>query len=207
MNRHALKRKLEQDRNQIEQNLDLKKEMAKSFKNELLEKSVTTAWEQILGTPKTQKEQDNTQTITEGEVVNIYSKEKGAEIQPAIDYTREILTTTEVSQKKEHNEIKSRIEEIIIELKEISKSSKLLQTTIKDVNMDIIPQAPGKYHVNFFEWILLTLHTARIRVEESANWASAVIGKRAKKDFWTLARKHGTSFQLSSERAVAQQVG
>ena len=117
------------------------------------------------------------------------------------------MTTSEQRQKQENRELRTKIEEITIELKKLSKSSKELEVTIKDVNIDLLPEAPGKYHVNFFEWILLTIQIARVRVEESANWASTVTGKRAKKDYWSLSRKHGTSYQLSGERAVAQQVG
>jgi hypothetical protein len=32
-------------------------------------------------------------------------------------------------------------------------------------------------------------------------------GKKAKKGYWDSAKKHGTSFTLSSDRVVSQQVG
>jgi hypothetical protein len=35
----------------------------------------------------------------------------------------------------------------------------------------------------------------------------ALAGKKAKKGYWDSAKKHGTSFTLSSDRVVSQQVG
>lgn len=199
------KRKLEVD-NQIEQAPDFKGEMANIVKNEVLEKSVTTAWEQLLGKSEKSKGPYE-QIMQEGEFIEFSAEEKKSEAAPAIDYVREILTTTQATQKRENSELRAKIQEITIELKKISKSSREIEAVIKDVNIDMLPEDPGKYHINFFEWLLLTVQTARIRVEESANWASAVTGKSTKKDFWSLARKHGTSYQLSGERVVAQQVG
>lgn len=206
-NRSNLKRtKREIDRNHMESVEDTRKELTQTVKNEVLEKSVTTAWEQLLGkreAPKTRVEGD----LKEGEPLTLSRREKAKSIEPAINYASEIVNSSEKSARRENQELRIRVEEIVIELKKLSKSSKQLEASIKDVNIDILPETPGKYHLNFFEWLLASLKTARIKVEESASWVSVVTGKRTKKDFWSLARKHGTSYQLSSERVVAQQVG
>lgn len=205
--RSTLKRtKREVDQNQVESVEDLRKELVKGVKSEVLEKSVTTAWEQLLGISKSETNQD-TGDLREGEELTLSKKERRLEVEPAIDYAGEIIHAQERSAKRENRELTVRVEEIIVELKKISKSSKQIEVAVRDVNLDLLPEAPGKYHLNFFEWLLITLQTVRIRVEESASWASVVSGKRAKKDFWSLARKHGTSYQLSGERVVAQQVG
>jgi hypothetical protein len=70
-----------------------------------------------------------------------------------------------------------------------------------------MPAKPGKYHLNFFEWMLVTIQNARMRIEDSAAWVGVVSGKKNKKDYWNLAKSHGTSFMLSGERVAATQVG
>lgn len=200
------KRKLEVDRNQIESIDDLRKETTRILKNDVLEKSVTTAWEQILGISGKKTHQTEGE-LAEGQELVFEQKEVRVEAQPAIEYAREIIHAGEITTRRENQEVRAKIEEITIELKKISESSNVLEATIKDVNIDMLPETPGKYHLNFFEWLLSTLQVARVRVENSANWATSVVGKRAKKDFWSNVRKHGTQYQLSSERVVSQQVG
>ena len=99
------------------------------------------------------------------------------------------------------------MDELRIEIAKLAQSSSELEAVVQDVNLDNLPEAPGKLHVNFFEWIVLQLRTARIRVENSVSWSNAVLGKGNKKKYWNLAQKHRTSFSLSSERVVAQQTG
>ena len=94
----------------------------------------------------------------------------------------------------------------MVELKQLSSSVKQLETQVKDVDMGMLPQTVGKYHENFFEFVLTSLRNARIKIEDSTNWLSAV-GKKAKKGFAANAKKSGTSYTLSADRAVSQQVG
>jgi len=82
-----------------------------------------------------------------------------------------------------------------------------LEVEFKAVVVEQRPVAIGKYHVNFFEWMLSVVRAARIKVEESGSWLSAMSGKKAKKDYWGMSKKHGTSFSLSGERVVSQQTG
>ena len=106
-----------------------------------------------------------------------------------------------------NRQLNTKIEELRIEIAKLAKSSTQLEVMVKDVSIERVGPNPGKYHLNFFEWVLATIQIARIRVEESTNWLSTVSSKSRKRDYWSSAKKHGTSFMLSGERVVAQQTG
>lgn len=164
------------------------------------------AMRQMLGV----KEDSNQKTsgdLSEGQDIVFPKKEKRVDIEPGIDYFREIIHAETRISKKSEAQLETKIQEIIIELKKLSESSKELQLEFKDISVATLPVKPGKYHLNFFEWMLVTIQNARMRVEDSAAWVSVISGKKGKKDYWTLAKSHGTSFSLSGERVVAQQVG
>jgi hypothetical protein len=201
------------DTNPIEQQISQGVSVIKQAIKDEAQAEINTLWRQLLRPTKEMTKEDIKQPVNEGPVKTgdlsegeelIFSKQ---EIQPAIDYVNEILHSQEKTTQKENQELRVKIEEITIELKKLSKSSKELELTFRDVDVETLPQAPGKYHLNFFEWILITIRNTRMRVEESASWIGVVSGKKAKKDYWALAKKHGTSYMLSGERVVAQQVG
>lgn len=149
--------------------------------------------------------------LKEGEAISFSKtkKEKNAHIEPAIDYKREIIHAETVNLRHESQELRQRLTEIQTELKKITESSKELEVSFRDVTKETlnVTVEPGKYHVNFFEWVLATIQNARVRIESAATWINAISAKKSRKDYWSLSKKHGTSYSLSSERVVAQQVG
>jgi hypothetical protein len=148
--------------------------------------------------------------LEEGREINLSKKnERKGNIEPGIDYVREIVHGAEIHAQRENAEIRQGLQEIRAEINKIALASKELKQNFKDATNDTMytPVKPGKYHVNFFEWVLATLRDARVRIESSNNWLSAVTGKSKKKGYWDSAKQHGTSFTLSGERVVAQQVG
>lgn len=148
--------------------------------------------------------------LKEGEEVSFAkAREKHAHIEPGIEYAREIIHAESTHLKQENQELRQRLVEIHTELRKITEASKELAVAFEDVSKETmnVTVEPGKYHVNFFEWILMTIQSARERIESASTWINAISSKRAKKDFWSLAKSHGTSYSLSSERVVAQQVG
>jgi hypothetical protein len=104
-------------------------------------------------------------------------------------------------------EINEKLQQIMAELQRLISSSKELKLEFADVNVDAPPPQAGEYHLNFFDWLLLTIRTAREKVEDSGAWLNAVKGKNKKKGYWGMFKKHGTSFGLSNERSIATQAG
>lgn len=184
------------------------KAVGESIKKDLLQEGGEDFISQLLGIERS-KDQKTSGELKEGEELILGSKktEKKVHIEPAMNYANEIIHAETTIRRTENGEMRAQMDQLRIEIAKLAKSSRELQVSIKDINIDTIPQTPGKLHVNFFEWILLQLKAVRIRVENSASWLSALTGKRNKKDFWSLAKSQGTSFSQSGERAVAQQTG
>lgn len=105
------------------------------------------------------------------------------------------------------SEVQQKICEILRELKALSKTVNELTNEAAMLPVEQIPQNAGIYHLNFFEWILKTIKMARAKVSESALWLQVFNSKKAKRGYWAMFKKHGTSFALSDERAVAGSVG
>lgn len=152
--------------------------------------------------------------LKEGEEISFSSiksekKERRAEGDPDIKYADKILHAETIRVRADNQEIKQRLTEIQIELKKITEKSKELEISFRQVATETIQEniKPGKYHLNFVEWMLSTIQAARVRIESSASWMSALAGKKSKKDYWSLAKSQGTNFTLSGERVVAQQTG
>ena len=212
------------DQNLIEAGRDIGSGVINSLKRDLGQEAASAAWRQLLKPtaephrredpkPAEQKpaHQQMSGDLEEGLEVDIVKKDEWAMVEPAINYKdsyrNEIIHFEERARSSETGELKSKLEEIQIELVKLSKSSQELKISFRDITVASLPENPGKYHLNFFEWMLATIRNARMKIEESASWLSVVSGKKNRKDYWSLSQQHGTSYSLSGERAVAQQVG
>jgi len=129
------------------------------------------------------------------------------DIEPGIDYGRELLHGYRKIAQENTQEISKKIQEIIVELKRLTVSSKELQIEFKEVAIEQRVVNPGKYHASFFEWVLSAIKLARMKVEDSGAWLSVSKSKKAKREYWAMFKKHGTTFGLSNERVVATQTG
>lgn len=178
-------------------------ETGTSLAKDLAGAGIADFWEQMLGieTPKHKKESGD---LHEGEALDL-KKVKESMVEPGIDYRREIIHADKAS-THENREIRVRIEEILVEIKRLAESSQELETQFKDVIVETQIVNPGKYHEAFFDWVFSIIKTARMRIEESTGWMTAMHSKKDKK-YWAMFKKHGTSFGLSNERVVATQVG
>jgi len=129
-------------------------------------------------------------------------------IEGGINYRDQILHYQEKSGNHERKELFQKIDEIKRELQELIKNTKLLQIEFGSVAVEPPPQNPGKYHENFFEWLLIMVKQARQKVENSSTWLRAVKGKNSKdKGYWDRAEKEGTTFTQNNERSVSTSVG
>lgn len=134
-------------------------------------------------------------------------RDKKPNIETVINYSRDILKNSEHAMLGENREMQQNIREIQDELRKLLQSSKVLQMEFAQVAVEQAPVEVGKYHTNFFEWMLIVLRQAREKVEDSGAWLSTVKGKNAKKGYWGMFKKHGTTFGLSNERSVSTQTG
>lgn len=204
------------EKNLHEVGTELVSDTVKVLKHEV-EENWRVSMRQMLGLEeKAKNNADNAQkmegVMREGEEINFVKKEtqeRKAEGDPDIRYTETILRGETIRVQAENSEIKQKLSEIHAELRKIVEKSKELEIAFKEVATETMQRTvkPGKYHLNFVEWMLSTVQSARVRIESSASWVAALSGKKSKKDYWSAAKSHGTSFTLSGERVVAQQTG
>ncbi len=186
-----------------------------SVKDDLAKGIMTDLWDQMLGTEigKGNAIKQTSGDLMEGQEISFKKqpKEEKAKNKPrieaAIDYTGEIIHAERRITQVQNRELETKVQEIIVELKKLTKSSKELEVTFRDITVEQVPVKAGKYHLNFFEWMLSTIRSARQRIEDSGNWANVFAAKKTKREYWSLFKKHGTSFGLSGERIVATQTG
>lgn len=134
--------------------------------------------------------------------------EKRSRIAAGIEYHAEVIRNRERMSKRETQEIQYQIQQIINELRRlVSSSDKIIQMTYGQVTVDLTPTIVGKYHTNFFAWMLTVIRTARQKVEDSGVWLHVAKNKGSKRGYWDQFKKQGTSFSMSSERMVATQTG
>lgn len=102
--------------------------------------------------------------------------------------------------------VKQKLDAVRLELKALSSAIKSLNQDVQK-SIDQIPVQPGVYHLNFMERLRSILKILREQIEDSRSWLMLSTGRKKKKQFWGLYKKHGTQFGLSSERTLATQAG
>jgi len=114
--------------------------------------------------------------------------------------------TIQAVPQSETTEIKQKIESIRQELRALAQSIKGLRQEITKTTMDM-PVDPGIYHLNFFDNLRLYLQAMKEQVDDSKTWLMASSNRKAKKGYWSMMKKHGTSFGMSHERSLATSAG
>lgn len=201
------------NKNPLEALRDIGGGVAKSVVTDLAKDSMKDLWSQFLGATEKKPQQQAGGELQEGQEINLSSLQKiktpeaAPFVEAAIDYRKEILHGEKRISQEDRQVVETKIQEIVIELKRLTATSKQLQTEFKVVSTQQRIVNPGKYHLSFFEWLLAVVRTARLRVEDSAAWLAMFKSKKAKKQYWNMFKKHGTTFGLSNERVVATQTG
>lgn len=210
------------DTNPIESFREIGGGLSSALTDDLLKASGTDMWNQMFGNGE-KKDTTNHGDMNHGQELvlsdrNLQKKKetpKNAEsprkpdIAAGNEYHREIVRGESRIGNEESREIAVKVEEIIIELKQLVNQSQELQVQFKQVASEQRVVKAGKYHLTFFQFVLTQIRSARMKVESSAAWLSASKGKKGKKapSYQDMAKKMGTSFTLSSERTAATQTG
>ncbi|MBI2032629.1 MAG: hypothetical protein HYV38_03445 [Candidatus Levybacteria bacterium] len=181
--------------------------VASSVKEDLGREMVKDLWNQMLGSEKPNRRGGD---LSEGQDLILNQKNeapKHADLEPAINYRREILGREKRVLTENAQEIRVKIEEVMIEIRRLIESSQELQVEFAEVAVEEVVEKPGKYHLNFLEWLLSTIRDTRQKVEYGGAWLEAFYSKKSKRKYWNMFKKHGTSFGLSNERSVSTQTG
>ncbi len=187
------------------------KDLPNQVKNTLIDEAgkglISDLWSQMLGSKDIHQGEPQEGELKAGEEISLRKEKRVQNIEPGINYAAEIIHAEKRIHAQSEQQTKARIQEILIEIKKLTVSSKELQMEFKQVAMEEVPKEAGKYHTAFVEWILSLIRSARERVDAAVSWTSVMKSKKSQKQYWSLFKKHGTSFGLSGERIVATQVG
>lgn len=134
--------------------------------------------------------------------------ERRPHIAAGIEYHATVVHNRERMAKRENQEIQYQINQIMEELQRlVASSDKIVQMAYGEISVSSAPKMVGKYHTNFFSWMLTVIRTARQQVEDSGAWLAVAKGKGSSRGYKSMAKSHGTSFSQSNERNVATQTG
>lgn len=193
------------DPNPVEAIKNIGSGVGQSIVSDVLKTGANDFWKQVLGADKIEKTKHAMSgDLSEGQDLELAPH---LEIEPGIDYRREILHGEKRTSKEHERVLETKIEEILIELRRLVSSSEELAIQYKEIVVEQRIENPGTYHESFFEWILNTIRAARMRIEDSGAWLAAFQSKKNKRQYWQMFKKHGTTFGLSNERVVATQTG
>ncbi len=169
--------------------------------------AVNDAWEQLLGLETRAREKAG--ELTAGQEIDLTNlKEKTHEItEMGHEFAQEVLHAGKRANQEEQRESQVKVQEILIELKQLAQSTREIQTEVQVISEEQTVTVAGAYKVNFLEQMLSWLRDAREDVEDSLAWFQALRSKKASKQYGTMAKKHGTSFTLSNERTASTQTG
>ncbi len=188
----------------------IRADVVTSVKNDALKASAHDAWEQFLN-PDAQKHYADGGEMHAGEEVDLDNLKKGEHAKPHVeagnDYHRDIVHASERGASHENQEIEIKLQEILIEIKQLANSSGELKEKVEIITIEQMGEDPGKYHLNFVEQVLAWIRDARMNVEDSLAWFHALRSKKAARQYGVMAKKGGTSFTLSNERTIATQTG
>lgn len=112
-----------------------------------------------------------------------------------------------LQKKTTQAEIQRVMQELSAEIKRLQTQTSQLTQEVKTITVESAPARPGIYYTNFFEWVLMTLRDLRGKVNESRQWLALWTAKKKQKGYWAMFKKHGTSFAMSEERAIASANG
>lgn len=206
------------EENPFEALMGMGSDVVKSIKSDVGKDSVFDAWDQFLGADKSHDDKhagghSGETEMHAGEEVDVNNHDKGAKehakphIEAGNDYHRDIVHASERRASSENQEIAVKVQEILIEIKQLANSSIELKKKVEVLTIEQIGENPGVYHLNFMEEVLKWIHDARMNVEDSLAWFNALRSKKAARQYGSLAKKHGASFMLSGERAPVTQTG
>jgi len=108
--------------------------------------------------------------------------------------------------RAQENEVQKRIEEVRVEIKQLINELKGVDREIvRTVEQPFVN--PGEYHISFLDRLKAVLNIMLKEMKDSRSWLAVMQSRKKQRTFWSLYKKKGTKFGLSSEHTVTRQVG
>ncbi len=168
-----------------------------SVTHDVVEKGVSDAWASMLGqTPKMSGE------LSENQTINFNKPERRVAPNPF----RRVEAPRQSVSEMDSMKVREQLAAVRQELQALSESIKAFHKDVEKAVNDM-PVNPGVYHVNFLEHLRSILLVLKEQIDDSRSWLNLTTGRKQKKQYWGMYKKHGTQFGLSSERTLATQAG
>lgn len=178
----------------VEQVKDIGSGLIKSATSDLLAGTVSNALDNLFG-PQHHDLQPNE------EILLSEQKQARAEIK-TVKMETTLFSASELSVAREVEVVRRELQQAIGDLKELNSDILEVEKAIA-----FTPVRMGKYHLSFFARLKAIIKLFRQQVNESKLWLEASFAKKKKKGYWSMYKKHGTTFSMSNERALASQAG
>ncbi len=149
--------------------------------------------------------------ITQGESMDMAAvlsgkEEENKHLRAQISLERNL--SNEQSRLAEHSmqELRVQLQAIISEISKMAQSTATLATQT-EIAMIEAPVNPGVYHVIFLEKILEFLQSFRKKIDQASVWLQSSNKRAAKKNYWSMYKKKGSSFLLSPDHYLQRSAG
>lgn len=181
----------------IEKLQDLGSNMISTVKSDLIGGVVNQAFDSLFSPGKTNLQPNQEVTMQSPEIVQA---PRVSEFRKPADFL--LFSSADANLSKEIEAARMELKKAVGELTE-------LNTAILEVekSLSLAPVKAGRYHISFFARLRTIIKLFRQQVSESRVWLEATVSKKKKKSYWGMFKKHGTSFGMSNERAIASQAG
>ncbi len=137
--------------------------------------------------------------------------QKSAQVEAQLRQLRSLQTQEKqvynLKEKTTKDQIQKLMQELAVEVTKLQKQTSELTSEVKSITVETMPAKVGAYHLNYFDWVINMLRDLRKRVNESRHWLALWDQKKKQKGYWAMFKKHGTSFAMSEERAIASANG
>lgn len=138
-----------------------------------------------------------------------YSKDFGQEnlLRNKLRQTEAVKRDERVIFTRKERETQTQVKSLQDEIVKLAKATGEIarETQIAAMN---VQSAPGTYHINFFERLIIIVRNLRGQLQDSSFWLSSWNKKAQKKNtYWKSFKKSGSSFLLHHDRNVATQAG
>ncbi|MFQ5452537.1 MAG: DUF5660 family protein, partial [Candidatus Paceibacterota bacterium] len=109
---------------------------------------------------------------------------------------------------KEIETLQAQINQVVKEIKSKGEAVSAEVENVEKQALQSLPERPGKYHVNYLEFVLLFLQGIRTKVGEAKTWLQAMQSKKKKRGsaFVRRSKKLGTQYSMSQELQSARNV-
>ena len=193
MNKTVVRKKQYINNNTIE-SVSLSRAVVQSLSKDVVQRGTNDFKEQLFGVTLDEhyRRQKITGDLAEGEewilkqsikndVVPQENNKPKLDIEPGIDYFKEVQSGEKRIIQEDTKQLSRRVEEVLVELQRLISASEELKLEFREVSIEQRIVSPGKYHLNFFEWILSVIRLARLKIEDSGSWLSAFQSKKSKR--------------------------